>query len=86
MPEQPKVSKVIETVVAPKSVTATKDKTIHQKEVDVPDGHVLIVALDENGQEVEDSHFIYPEKNHLRFFGNGKKFRVKKKGSPLKSQ
>lgn len=78
---------IIETpaTVAPKSVTPTQNITIHEKEVDVPDGHVLIVALDANGQEKPDSSFFYPEKSYQRFFSDTSKFAVKKKGNPLKS-
>lgn len=77
---------IIETpaTIAPKSVQPTQNVTIHEKEVAVPDGHVLIVALDADGQEKPNSSFFYPEKSYQRFFSDTAKFAVKKKGNPLK--
>lgn len=48
-------------------------------EIEVPAGHVYIVALNADGTEKENSGFFYPEKSYLRYYGNEAKYSVKKK-------
>ena len=50
-----------------------------QPEIEVPQGYVLLVALNEDGTEMSNSEFFYPEKTYKRFYGNEQKYRVKKK-------
>ncbi len=66
-------------VLAPISVTVTDDAKAQDISLQVPEGHVYIVALNEDGTEKEDSGFFYPEKSYRRFYGDEAKFQVKKK-------
>lgn len=53
-------------------------ETIFDDFIEVPNGHVYIVEV-KDGNEVPNSGFFYPEKNHKRFYGDAAKFLVKKK-------
>jgi len=50
-----------------------------QPEIEVPPGYVLLVALNEDGTDIPNSEFFYPEKSYKRFYSNEQKYRVKKK-------
>ena len=50
-----------------------------QTEIEVPHGYVLLVALNEDGTDIPNSEFFYPEKSYKRFYGNEQKYKVKKK-------
>jgi hypothetical protein len=65
--------------IAPISISETTSPKAQLPEVEIPAGHVLIVALDANGEEVAGSGFFYPEKTYKRFYSNETKFSVKKK-------
>lgn len=65
--------------IAPISIAETSSPKAQQPEVEIPMGHVLIVALDANGEEIAGSAFFYPEKTYKRFYSNEAKFSVKKK-------
>jgi hypothetical protein len=65
--------------IAPISISETSSPKAQLPEVEIPAGHVLIVALDTNGEEITGSGFFYPEKTYKRFYSNETKFSVKKK-------
>ncbi len=66
-------------VLQPVSVEATELSQSHAKEIEVPAGHVYIVALNEDGTEQQDSGFFYPERSYKRIYGNEARYSVKKK-------
>lgn len=49
------------------------------QEIEVPAGHVYIVALNADGTEKENSGFFYPEKSYRRIYSDTTKYSVKKK-------
>lgn len=64
------------TVIQP---TTVESKPIaSEKEIEVPAGHVMLVALNEDGTEKPGSEFFYPETSYKRFYGNPVKFKLKK--------
>lgn len=77
--EMPEQAIVQPAVVEPVKVTVTENTSIHEKSIDVPDGHVMLVSLDADGEELPGSHFFYPERSYKRFYGDESKFKVKKK-------
>lgn len=58
---------------------SVEEADIPLPQVEMPPGHVYIVALNEDGTEKENSGFFYPEKNYKRIYGNEAKYSVKKK-------
>lgn len=67
--------------IRPITVEATKaPETIFDDYIEVPNGHVYIVQV-KDGNELPNTGFFYPEKNHLRFYGDTTKFLVKKKAT-----
>lgn len=66
-------------VLQPVSVEATELPQSQAKEIEVPAGHVYIVALNEDGTEQQDSGFFYPERSYKRIYGNEARYSVKKK-------
>ena len=66
-------------VIEPISITKTDAPQSQAVDVIVPAGHVLLVALDADGNEKAGSEFFYSEKSYKRFYGDETKFRVKKK-------
>lgn len=69
------------TTVEPRTVTKVDiPKVQPEASVQVPPGHVWIVDVDENGNEVGKG-FFYPEKSYKRFYSDETKFRVKKKAN-----
>ncbi|RYE25459.1 MAG: hypothetical protein EOP51_04030 [Sphingobacteriales bacterium] len=66
-------------VIEPVSITQTDTAAARVTEIEVPAGHVLLVAIDANGNDVAGSDFFYAEKSYKRFYGDETKFRVKKK-------
>lgn len=63
----------------PLMVTASESEKAQAYEIDVPQGHVLIIAIDAEGQDMPGTEFFYPEKSYQRFYGDETKYRVKKK-------
>lgn len=49
------------------------------QEIEVPPGHVYIVALNADGTERDNSGFFYPEKSYRRIYSDTTKYSVKKK-------
>jgi len=70
-----------EDVLQPVSVTTAQVPQTQLPEIEVPAGHVLVVALLPDGSEREGSEFFYPEKSYQRFYGDETKFRIKKKAN-----
>lgn len=66
-------------VLEPVSVEEADTPKAKETQVNVPPGHVYIVALDNDGIEKEHSGFFYPEKSYKRFYGDETKYTVKKK-------
>ncbi len=66
-------------VLAPVSVSNTDSSKAQDVTLNIPAGHVYIVALNEDGTEKDHSGFFYPEKSYKRFYGDETKFMVKKK-------
>jgi hypothetical protein len=66
-------------ILQPVSVEATELNLSPAKEIEVPAGHVYIVALNEDGTEQQDSGFFYPERSYKRIYGNEARYSVKKK-------
>jgi len=50
-----------------------------EREMEVPQGYVLLVALQEAGSDKQGSEFFYPKKNYLKYYGDTTKFRLKSK-------
>ncbi len=65
--------------IAPVSVTETDSPKAKETMLEVPQGYVLIVGLNEDGSEKENSGFFYPEKSYQRIYGDETKYKVKKK-------
>ncbi|WP_276135019.1 hypothetical protein [Polluticoccus soli] len=66
-------------VLLPLETAATNSEKAQQPAVEIPIGHVLIIALDGNGAEIPGSEFFYPERSYQRFYADESKFNVKKK-------
>lgn len=66
-------------ILSPVSVTETESPKAKEVTIEVPAGHVYIVALNADGTEKEHSGFFYPEKSYLRIYGDETKYSVKKK-------
>lgn len=66
-------------VLEPISVLEANVPKTKEAQVNVPAGHVYIVALNADGTEKEHSGFFYPEKSYKRFYGDETKYSVKKK-------
>ena len=84
MPKKDEITVKVEQVKQNETLTPVKVEAARistQEEVFVPDGHVYIVSVDENGNEKPNTGFFYPEKNHLRYYGDTTKFLVKKKAT-----
>lgn len=80
--EQPEVAALAveqAPVIAPVSITTTDAPQSQPIELVVPAGHVLLVALDAEGNEKAGTEFFYAEKSYRKFYGDETKFRVKKK-------
>lgn len=69
-----------EPVIAPVTVENIDAVQAQPATVEIPQGHVLIVAI-KNGEEVPGSGFFYPEKSYKKYYGDESKFSVKKKVS-----
>jgi hypothetical protein len=78
--EQPQETPQQETL-QPVSITIAQSPKTQSIVIEVPAGHVLIVALHADGTEKEGSGFFYPEKSYQRFYGDETKFRIKKKAN-----
>jgi hypothetical protein len=74
-----KKTEVVEqdAVITPVSVEQIAVTT--QQEIEVPQGYVLLVALNEDGSDKPASEFFYPKKNYLKYYGDTTKFRLKTK-------
>lgn len=70
-----------EETLQPVSITIIQSPKAQQPEIEVPAGHVLVVALHADGTEKEGSDFFYPEKSYQHFYGDETKFRIKKKAN-----
>jgi len=66
-------------VIEPVSITQADVPAAKAVEVEVPQGHVLLVAVDAEGNDIPGSDFFYAEKSYKRYYGDETKFRVKKK-------
>ena len=66
-------------VIEPVSIATTDVPQSQPIEIVVPAGHVLLVALDAEGNEKAGSEFFYAEKSYKKFYSDETKFRVKKK-------
>lgn len=66
-------------MLQPVSVEETDAPPVKEALVNVPPGHVYIVALNADGTEKEHSGFFYPEKSYKRFYSDETKYSVKKK-------
>lgn len=67
------------SMIQPVSVTDTDSPKAKELSVEVPAGHVYIVALNPDGTEKENSGFFYPERSYQRIYGDETKYSVKKK-------
>lgn len=65
--------------IAPVSVTETDSHKAKDIMLEVPEGYVLIVGLNEDGSEKVNSGFFYPERSYKRIYGDETKYMVKKK-------
>lgn len=66
-------------LLTPVSVTATDSAIAKDATIEVPAGHVYIVALNPDGTEKENSGFFYPAKSYQRFYNDETKYSIKKK-------
>jgi hypothetical protein len=66
-------------VLQPAEVAATDSGKAQHAGIEIPIGHVLIVALDANGAEIPGSEFFYPERTYPRFYSDDTRFLIKKK-------
>lgn len=66
-------------VLEPVLVTQTESIKAKETTLDIPQGHVLIVGLNEDGSEKQGSAFFYPERSYKRIYGDETKYKVKKK-------
>ena len=66
-------------VLHPVEIVATDSGKAQHADIEIPKGHVLIVGLDANGEEIAGSAFFYPERTYPRFYGDETKFLIKKK-------
>lgn len=73
LPQEP-----ISIVIEPITVIQTEIPVTGQ-EVAVPEGYVLLTALNPDGTDIPGSDFFYPGTKYKRFFGDETKFRIKKK-------
>ena len=64
-------------VIAPVSVTEADIIVVQQEALSIPQGYVLLVALQEDGTDKPNSEFFYPEKSYRKYYGDETKFRVK---------
>lgn len=78
MNKQKKTQDVPE-LLSPVAVTETDSEKAHAVTIEVPAGHVYIVALHADGTEKEGSGFFYPERSYQRIYGDETKYIVKKK-------
>lgn len=78
---EPPVVESNEVVISPVEITTTDSPKAQQPDIEIPAGHVLVVALHEDGTDKEGSDFFYPEKSYSRFYSDEKKFRIKKKAN-----
>lgn len=69
-------------VVQPAAISPTPVE-IAQTEIEIPDGHVLIVAL-KDGEEVPGSEFLQTQRMADLYYTDTDKYVVKKKGSRTK--
>ena len=65
--------------LTPVSVTETSSTKAKEVGIEVPQGYVYIVGLNEDGSEKEKSGFFYPEKSYKKIYGDETKYLVKKK-------
>lgn len=65
--------------IAPISISETTSPKAQLPDLEIPPGHVLVVAVNAAGEEIAGSAFFYPEKSYKRFYGDEKKFSIKKK-------
>ncbi len=65
--------------LTPVSVAETTSAKAKEVGIEVPQGYVYIVGLNEDGSEKEGSGFFYPEKSYKKIYGDESKFLVKKK-------
>jgi len=66
-------------MIQPVSVADTDSPKAKELAIEVPAGHVYIVALNPDSTEKENSGFFYPERNYQRIYGDETKYSVKKK-------
>jgi hypothetical protein len=67
----------INIIIEPVAVLQTT-LPLAEHEVNVPEGYVLLTALNPDGTDIPGSDFFYPETKYKRFFGDETKFRIKK--------
>ena len=79
MTKKRQASAVAPEILQPVAVEAIEVVTVKPVEIEVPPGHVYIVALNADGTEQEGSGFFYPERSYKRIYGNEAKYSVKKK-------
>lgn len=74
--KKPITEPVVEDIaIAPISVEQVIVTTM--QEMQVPDGYVLLVALNEDGADKPGSEFFYPAGKYLKYYGDTTKFRLK---------
>jgi hypothetical protein len=67
-----------EVLLQPVEITVTSSPKAQPADIEIPPGHVLIIALHPDGTEIAGSEFFYPEKTYRRYYGDEAKFLVKK--------
>lgn len=66
-------------LLQPVEVIETNSPKAREMSIEVPPGHVYIIALNDDGTEKENSGFFYPERSYKRIYSNETKYSVKKK-------
>jgi hypothetical protein len=74
-PNQPQEEELLQPV----EIIVTSSPKAQPVDIEVPPGHVLIIALHQDGTEIAGSEFFYPEKTYRRYYSDEAKFLVKKK-------
>ncbi|MBN8670347.1 MAG: hypothetical protein J0L80_06655 [Chitinophagales bacterium] len=71
---EPVVEDIIITPVSVEQIIVTT-----QQEMQIPEGYVLLVALNEDGTDKPGSEFFYPAGKYQKYYGDTTKFRLKAK-------